>query len=348
MKYFDAKVFNEEAFTQYVEALPKLRRNMLLKSGAIFSDPKITAALSEQVGGNYITTPIHGRIGGAPLNYDGETDITANTTKTFSQSKVVVGRAAAWVEKDFSHDITGKVKFMDKVGQQVAEYWEDIDEDIIFSVLKGVFSMTGKNKEFVDKHTYKTDKAIDAVTLNTGLQKALGDNKAKFRMAIMHSAVATRLENLNVLEYLKYTDENGMERPTNLATLNGKLVLVDDQMEVDEDGNYVTYALGENSLEITDVGAMVPNEMDRNPEINGGQDTLYSRQRKVYAPIGISFTKKNMATASPTNEELEDGANWELVRDNEGNPIDHKHIPIARLITKAEDIEGVAEVKATK
>lgn len=344
MKFFDAKAFNEEAFTQYVDALPKLRRNELLKSGAVFSDPKITAALSEQVGGNYITTPIHGRIGGTPLNYDGETDIKANKTGTFSQSRVVVGRAAAWVEKDFSHDVTGKVKFMDKVGQQVGEYWEDVDEDILFSMLKGVFAMTGKSKEFVDHHTYKTDKAIDAVTLNTGLQKALGDNKAKFRLAIMHSAVATRLENLNVLEYLKYTDDNGMERPTNMATLNGKLVLVDDKMEVDEDGNYVTYALGENSLELTNVGAMVPNEMDRDPMVNGGEDTLYSRQRKVYAPFGISFTKKTMATASPTNAELELGVNWELVKDNEGNPIDHKYIPIARLITKAEDVD----VPATK
>ena len=75
--------------------------------------------------------------------------------------------------------------------------------------------------------------------------------------------------------------------------------------------------------------------MDRNPATNGGQDLLYSRQRKCWAPFGISFTKSSMSSNSPTNAELETGANWELVK-SAGSPnkyIDHKTIPIARIIS---------------
>ena len=46
----------------------------------------------------------------------------------------------------------------------------------------------------------------------------------------MHSVVATHLENLKLLEYMKYTDADGIERSLDLATLNGRLVLIDDTM----------------------------------------------------------------------------------------------------------------------
>ena len=76
--------------------------------------------------------------------------------------------------------------------------------------------------------------------------------------------------------------------------------------------------------------------MDRDPKSAGGQDLLYSRQRKCFAPYGISFTKNAMATPSPTNAELANGLNWELV--NTGGLtkqyIDLKNIPIAQIISR--------------
>ena len=56
------------------------------------------------------------------------------TLNAFEQGVVVVGRAKAWVEKDFSFDITGGVDFMNNVAQQVADYWQDIDQDTILVI----------------------------------------------------------------------------------------------------------------------------------------------------------------------------------------------------------------------
>ena len=399
---FDSKIFNGEVFQKYVDRVPNLKLNELLKSRAIVSRQDLAGAMADQVGGNYITTPLKGLISGSvPLNYDGVTDITSQTTQTFSHSRVVAGRAQAWTEKDFSYDITGGVDFMENVAQQVAEYWDEIDQATIIAILTGVFSMTDtEGARFVSTHTHDITTVqnsngdvgfMDGTTVNTAIQKACGDHKSKFSLAIMHSAVATNLENLRILTYMLYNDENGMQRETGMATLNGKLVIIDDSMPVMEDastatfsktsdttvtagktyytrtgtsGNYVytvvenpvdsaingyyektgngdpiyvTYLFGDGAIEYTNCGAKVPAEMSRDPKTNGGQDTLYSRQRKCWSPYGISFIGiNNIATLSPTDAELSNGANWELVNTGGTNKkyINLKAIPIARILSK--------------
>jgi hypothetical protein len=352
MAKFDLKTFNPEAFGKYIDTIPKTRRNELIKSGALKPNSQIREAFSNQTGVMYATLPMYGVVGGAPQNYDGETDIVANSTTTYERSVIVTGRASAWMEKDFSEDITGGAGFMSNVARQIASYWEDVDQDTLISILNGIYMMAGAaNAEFVSKHTYDiTSKAgdaamVEATTLNTALQQACGDNKKVFSIVCMHSVVATRLENLNLMERLKYTDAQGIQRELSLGTWNGKIVLIDDNMptiEVPEtsdgagDGytKYITYALGNGAFDFEDIGAEVPYEMDRDPAVNGGQNTLYSRQRKVLAPYGISFTKSSMASKSPTAAELANGANWTLVNDGSGKYIEHKAIPIARLISR--------------
>ncbi len=457
MAKFDSKSFNPQAFGKYVEKVPKPKKNELVKSKALQPNSKIKDAFKGQSGVVYAVLPMFGRIGGSALNYDGTTDITSQGTTTYERGVVVVGRANAWTEKDFSEDVTGGAGFMSNVGDQVAEYWDEVDQNTLLSILKGLYRMTGtENLKFVNGHTYDiTGAAVNKVgagTLNTAIQKASGDKKAKYKIVIMHSAVATNLENLQLLNYMTYTDAQGVQRQLGLATWNGRVVLIDDGMpfgsvqtgagtqgvykitvstkaaagdkiQIDDEtytcvasdpgakewaaganvtadatalkalletqysgkfvvtssagvitlkqvvngiggvpvvnvtqgesgtlvaaastdtagaeatyaDTYTTYAFGEGAFDYEDIGAEVPYEMSRDPKTNGGQDTLYSRQRKVFAPYGISFTKSSMVTNSPTDAELENGANWTLVNDGSGKVIDHKSIPIARIISR--------------
>lgn len=343
---FDAKAFNAEAFNYRVERVPNLKTNELLKSRALSGDADIRAVFSSQNGTAYAKLAMRGLADGDAVNYDGQTDITATATKTFEQGVVVIGRAKAWTEKDFSYDITGGVDFMDNVANQVAEYWDEVFQQTLLSCLNGVFGMTGtKNIEFVNGHTLdisagEGDTAkMSSTTLNTAMNKACGANKRKFSLVIMHSDVATNLENLNLIKHLTYTDKDGMTRDLELGTWNGRTVLIDDDMPVSEDGTYTTYVLGEGSIRYENIGAKVPSEMDRDPKTNGGQDTLYTRQRKIIAPYGISYEKASQVSLSPTNTELETGANWSLVHSGEAKAADrsyinHKAIAIARILSK--------------
>lgn len=396
---FDAKSFNPEAFGIYMKNVPNLKRNELIKSRALKGNQEIKKMFSNQTGSYYGRIPMYGTLGGAPVNYDGNTNITSTSTPTFEKGVVVFGRAKGWTEKDFSYDITSGVDFMSNVAKQVSEYWEAIDQDILLSILKGIFSMTGANNlNFVNGHTYditsesgsdsqgNPNNMVGPTTLNKAIQKAAGQNKGKFTIAIMHSEVATNLENLRLLKYLTYTDANGIQRDLSLATWNGRSVIIDDSMpatEVDavytkttdiaidssktyyvKEGNfyvpvetpdvddisdyyemtaegytaYTTYVLGDGAFDYEDIGAKVPYEMSRDPKTNGGEDTLYTRQRKCLSPMGISFEIPNGMGMSPTNAQFEAGSNWTLVHDAGIGAarvyFDHKAIPIARIISR--------------
>ncbi len=349
---FDAKSFNPEAFRYAASRVPNLKTNELRKSKALVGDQDIKAAFSAQGGTEYARIAMRGLLDGETVNYDGKTDITASTTKTFERGVVVVGRAKAWVEKDFSYDITGGEDFMDNIAQQVSEFWAEVDQNTLLAILEGVFAMTtdtsgAKSQEFVDQHTYDITAADDGImtstTLNSAMQQACGANKKAFSMAFMHSTVSTNLENLNLIKHLTYTDKDGMTRDLELYTWNGRLVVVDDALPAvaGEDGSYTytTYVLGNGAISFEDIGVKVPYEMDRDPKLNGGEDTLYTRQRKVFAPKGLSYEKKVQASNSPTDAELKNGSNWVLVHSGETEEaqrsyINHKAIPIARIISK--------------
>lgn len=363
---FDSKSFNAEAFKYMVARVPNLNMNEIKKSRALAANPDIREVFSGQNGTAYARIAMRGLIDGDAVNYDGSTDITATSTKTFEQGIVVVGRAKAWKERDFSYDVTGGVDFMANISEQVAQYKDELDEGTILSTLKGIFAMSTtdtKNKEFVEKHTTTVPGAMTATTLNTAANKACGANKKKFTLVFCHSDVSTGLENLNLIERLKYTDKDGIQRDLELGTWNGKLVIVTSGTPADGEillskvtpyfgsktlaandyvvagVQYTTYAMGNGAFSYEDIGVKVPYEMARDPKTNGGEDLLYMRQRKVFAPFGLSYEKKTQASASPTAAELENGGNWTLVHSGESTAsqrsyINHKSIPIARILSR--------------
>lgn len=357
MAKFDSKSFNPQAFGKYVDRIPNVTKNELAKSGAVGTNQNAHDALANQTGSLYARVPYFGRIDGSTSqNNDGGTDIASTSTTTYEQGFVVASRMDGWTEKSFSKNITAGVDFMDNVAAQIADYKMDVRQAMLLAILKGVFSMstTGPTvaakaaKEFLDKHVYNItantgDAAlVGAATLNKAIQKAGGDNKNIFKLVIMHSEVATNLENMKLLKYMTYTDADGIERELALATWNGRTVLVDDNMPTEDVAKagdveaytaYTTYVLGEGAIILDDIGDAVPYEMSRDPKTNGGQDTLYVRDRYICGVDGISFEKPATITASASNTDLETGANWNIINDGT-KAIPHKAIAIAKIVSK--------------
>ena len=358
---FDSKSFNPEAFGRYVERIPNVKKNQLIQSGAVGTNENAITALASQTGSLYARIPYFGRISGATSqNNDGGTDITATSTTTYEQGFVTASRMDSWTERSFSKNITAGVDFMDNVARQIADYKLEVKQAMLLAMLSGVFSMktTGNGiaekaaKEFVEKHTYDIsgkageDALVGATTLNTAIQQACGDNKNIFKLVVMHSAVATRLENLRLLKYMTYTDKDGIQHDLALATWNGRTVLIDDDMPVEDVAasgsgetavpahtSYTTYVLGEGSIVLDDIGDSVPYEMSRDPKTNGGQDTLFVRDRYICGVDGISFEKPASVTASASNADLKTGANWNIINDGK-EAISHKAIAIVRIISQ--------------
>lgn len=359
MAKFDSKTFNPQAFGAYVNRIPNTTKTELAKSGAVGSNENARNALASQTGSLYSRIPYFGRIsGGTSQNNDGSTDVTATSTTTYEQGFIVASRMDSWTERSFSRNITAGVNFMDNVAAQIADYKLEVKQAMLLAILEGIFSMstTGSTvsakaaKEFLTAHVYDItgnsgDAAfVGASTLNKAIQKACGDNKNIFKLVVMHSEVATNLENLRLLKYMTYTDKDGVQRDLSIGSWNGRTVLVDDSMPVTEvtesakdagDGYtaYTTYVLGENSIILDDIGDANPYEMNRNPEKNGGQDTLYVRDRYICGVDGISFEKPASITASASNADLKNGANWNIIND-ESKAIPHKSIALCKIVSK--------------
>ena len=339
---FDAKTFNPETFAFYANRFPEEHKNEMIKCGVLKQDDRLKTLFSSQTGSYFGTIPFYGTIGGEVQNFDGDTNITTTGSDTFEQSVVCFGRMKGWKETDFSSIVTAGGDFTDNDIKQIPYYKDCQNTLTLMSILEGIFSMTGEaNLEFVNNHTLditgEVDGEVSATTLNTAVQKASGDKSNNFKMAIMHSAVATNLQNLRLVEYLKYTDAQGVQRSLEMATWNGRTVIIDDGMPVSGDGKYTTYLFGTGAFSHTDLAVPHAFEMVRDSFERGGTTSLITRWRKSIMPYGISYTKKSQAKLSPTNAELAMGANWTLVNNGlDGDAfktVNHKDIPIARIIS---------------
>ena len=343
MEKFRDKIFNEEVFETYRKTLQSTKENSLIKNALFKVVNKYKAKMSEQSGGYAVLEPIKGRLGGDPVNYDGNTNIPKGSERdTFYQRKICYGRAKAWGEYDFSADITG-TNFKAEA-QEVNEYWDEERQSTVLAILEGIFGMTGGvNGAFVTKHTYDitatANPELGADALNRAAQQALGDKKAKFDVVFMHSAVSTNLEGLNLINFLKYTDSDGIERDLTIGTFNGKLVVVDDEMPVTSDSTgdiYTSYVFQKGFFEYENIGADVPSEIARDPYDKGGKTDLITRVREMIVPTLISY--KGTGTVSPENTDFATGSNWELANNDKTGAskvyVDDKLIPVARIISR--------------
>ena len=201
----------------------------------------------------------------------------------------------------------------------------------------------GVNGQFVSKHTYditnEANPLLGADSLNRASQKALGDKKAKLDVVFMHSAVSTNLEGLNLIDFLKYTDEAGITRDLTIGTFNGRLVIVDDEMPVTTDSTgdiYTSYVFQKGFFEYENIGAERPSELARDPYDKGGKTDLITRVREMIVPMYISY--KGTGKVSPENTDFATGSNWELANNDKTGVnkvyVDDKLIPVARVISR--------------
>lgn len=335
-KFYNDFIFDEEIFSHIWQTAPDPVFTAMLQSGAIVSDATISAQV--QNGGSKFTLPFYDVLDPTgELNYDGVNDLTTTGYSSDKQSGTMWHRMRGWALNSFVATITGDDPWQ-ALGAQIGVWRNKQKQRRLIGILNAILGVTG-NAEW-DKHKTNLATTTSAVgdankvnvdTINNAITAANGDHKSLYSMAIMHSAVANRLANLQLLEYWKGTDANGIQRPMNIASINGLTVVIDDGVPVAASANapgqseYTTFILGNGVIRHADVPTDNPSTRARDEEKFGGVDKLYIRYGEAMHPNGFNW-KGNPATDSPTDAELFASANWEV----KFNP---KAIPIARLIT---------------
>lgn len=225
MKNFDLKAWNSEVFADYSRKIADPEKTRLIDSGVFYGDPDLALRFPAQVGGNYAIRPITGLLSGDAVALDGATNISDGSLNTYTQGIVVIERGKAFTEKDFTYSLTGK-DWMMQVADQLAVYWKKQNQKTMLAILKGIFGSALASSLI-------TKSSVSATDINDAVRGIGGDNAEAFSVIYMHSEIARQLENLQLLEYAKYTDANGIERKTNIAYWGARLVIVDDACPVD-------------------------------------------------------------------------------------------------------------------
>ena len=212
--------FDEEIFAMYLENEPDLVTNAFLSSGAMVEDGYIASLIAN--GSNLYTIPFYGALADEDdENYDGKTDITLDTMGAAYQTGVVYGRAHGWYADDFVADFT-VANPLAAIAARVAKYWQNKRYARTIGIVDAVLGVSAMSSHVITKNE------LTPTLLSDVTQEIWGDHKGDVSLAIMHSAVAQSFEDMERVEYLKYTDPNGVTRSLNIFTVNGLTTIIDD------------------------------------------------------------------------------------------------------------------------
>jgi len=329
---YDAEIFNYSW-----KNTPDLVLTSMIESGAVVNDSEIATMISN--GSNFFTVPFYDVLGGTEDVYNGVNNFTGATITGKTYSGVVYGRMAKWSAKSFIKDFNSGADPMAQIVDGVAKFWIKARQTRLLGILKAVFGITGDatwTKHITSLVTATSSIAdvnkISETSIADACVKACGDNSSAFTLVIMHSVVASRLANLQLLNFSKYTDASGITRDLPIGTVNGKTVIVNDLVPTSANAtataetDYVTYILGLGAIRYASAPVDIPSEMDRDPNLNGGLDMIYTRMRECIAPYGFSYKGDVTTDVGIPDAGLFLSTNWEI-------KMPTKNIMMAKVVT---------------
>ncbi len=252
--------------------------------------------------------------------------LTVNKITSGSDIARIQNDAQVWGVNHLAKQISGDDP-MQAIVDLVAKYWARTDEGIIISSLKGVFasgSMAGNllaiHSELIAGQSAAT--RLNGATFVDACTK-LGDAADRLTSVAMHSATEAALRKLDLIDFIPDSEGKAM-----LRTFQGRNVIVDDSLPLragTTDGQvYTTYLFGSGAfgkgvapLDGTALQGGFGTEGVEIARVALESDTvLINRRRYILHPRGVKFTSAAVAGDSPTNTELENGANWSRVFEN--------------------------------
>ena len=293
-------------------------------SGIVESDPFFDALAAG--GGNTVDMPFWQDVNPTRQILADNAPLTVNKIGSSKDIARIQMDANAWSVNDLAKILSGSDP-MGALVELVGDYWIRIDQGLIVSSLKGVFaaaSMAG-NKLAIASETIAGQSGTTRLNGSTFVDATvkLGDRGDRLTAIAMHSMTEAALRKLDLIDYIP--DSEGKAQ---IKTFQGRRVIVDDGLPVragTTDGLvYTSYLFGPGAF------AKGAAPLAGEPLLGGhgtegvewaraalDSDTNFiNRRRYILHPRGVKFNSAAVAGTSPTNAELENGANWTRVFEN--------------------------------
>ena len=294
------------------------------QSGIVEAAPEFDELAA--MGGREVHMPFWKDISGARQILSDSAPLSVNKIGSDQDLARIHNDGNAWSVNHLASVISGGDP-MQAIVDLVAGYWARTDEALIISCLKGVFaagSMAGNRLGIASETIAGQSDAtkLNGITFIDATHK-LGDRADRLTSIAMHSSTESALRKLDLIDFIP--DSEGK---TQIRIFQGRRVIVDDSLPVragTTDGFvYTSYLFGPGAF------GKGSARLDSKP-LQGGFGTegvelarlpldsdsvLINRRRYILHPRGVKFTSAAVAGDSPTNAELENGANWTRVYEN--------------------------------
>lgn len=299
-----ADVIQPELFAQYV--IDKTtEKSEIMNAGVVENNAELNRLITG--GGTILTMPKWNDLAGKSQVLDDTNPISVNNITSKSELATLLIRANAWGAHELAGALAGDDP-MRVIAERVADWWVRDEKSNIMSILNGVFASSSMSG-LVSDISAASDSKISANAVLDAKQ-LMGDASDLLTLIYMHSATFTELQKQNVIQFIPVA-ESKIQIPTYL----GYRVVCDDSAPV-QDGVYTTYLLARGAIQ-RGMGTPVSlTSVETDRDSLGSTDYLINRQAKVLHPKGVSWIGgANITGATPSDDELAVGTNWNRVSD---------------------------------
>jgi len=306
-----ADVIVPEIFTPYtIEKTAE--KSKILASGIATQNEKINQLVTQ--GGATMNMPFWQDLTGEDEVLNDNRALTPGKIGASKDVAVLLMRGRAWGANDLAGALAGDDP-MDAIANRVADYWARREQKTLVAMLTGVFASASMSNHILDKSSEQGDAAKINGSMVLDGKQLLGDAADQLQAMLMHSAVFTKLQKDNLIEYVSTVgpDKSAITLPTYL----GYNIIVDDGMPVTGTGAnavYTTYLFAKGVIARGEGVPVdfVPTETDR--DSLAGEDYLINRKAFVLHMFGVKWIgQPTEGEQSPTNADLALGTNWQRV-----------------------------------
>ena len=277
-------------------------------------------------GGREVKMPFWKDLTAARQLLSDSASLTVNKITSDQDIARIQNDAQVWSVNHLAKVVSGDDP-MQAIVDLVGAYWARTDQTLVISALKGIFAsatMAG-NKLAIASETVAGQSATTRLNGSTFVDATvkLGDCGNRLTAIAVHSATEATLRKLDLIDMIP--DSEGKAQ---IATFQGRRVIVDDGLPTragTTDGLvYTSYLFGPGAfakgcapLDSTPLQGGIGTEGVEVYRAGLDSDTaLINRRRYILHPRGVKFNSAAVAGDSPTNAELENGANWTRVFEN--------------------------------
>lgn len=313
-------------------------KTAIFTSGIIKSSPELASMLAG--GGRTINMPFWKDMSNAEPGIASDDPAVESTPEKLTSGKDIARRQLRTHSvsvADLTPVLTGGDP-LQRLREASSRFWERHFQRTLVKHLTGVFAdnVANDSSDMVNDDSNDSASPVTAAELISAenvldTAQTMGDAKDALSLIIMHSDVQTRLQKLNLIDYIP--DSEGRVR---FQSYLGYRIIVDDNVrkltagvDTTNRNKYWTYLVGQGAVAWAEVPTAMPAEVKREPaQGNGmGVETIYMRRQYIMHVPGIKWTDAACAGEFPSYAELANAANHDRVY------VERKQIPIAALVT---------------